>query len=386
MATLNQRFANIILRHYIITTFRFQEKPVFVDVSKSSCDLMYEETAWGTIQLARGFNETILALRLFDGIFEQLDYQVTDFGSPNTQKFFEYSEKYCKQAHKKMIIHRIDGDALANWAYSFDNTTTEVTLYGDYGAIRLNDLFPFMTHFTVEELTKPIVQHYPHLTKCVFDIFDDDNDSSENVYEFIRLNPQLRHFHATMRKDPSYVKYLSEMLPNLESLGIEIKLDRNTIYGVTDIAHFRNVREFSLKIAADKRIRFNQQAIGNITFDHLKKFTLEASRPVFATELIRMISQNRNLQQLETNMKMNSQELLGLVRVLPALEEISFDLNMNDLFPALEALFLNRNQIKKISVQCSYINVNIKTFARIAPNSWHLVETSVNNYSFTRKN
>lgn len=101
MATLNQRFANIILRHYIITTFRFQEKPVFVDVSKSSCDLMYEETAWGTIQLARGLNETILALRLFDGIFEQLDYQVTDFGSPNTQKFFEYSLKYCKQAHKK---------------------------------------------------------------------------------------------------------------------------------------------------------------------------------------------------------------------------------------------------------------------------------------------
>lgn len=187
MATLDDRFANIILDHYIIAKLRFHEETFGIEVSDSRCDLVYKETEWRETRLTQGLNETTVALQLFGRVFQKFNYLVHDFGSANTQKCYELFDKYCKQAHKQISIYAYsvdDSKALANRAYSFDNTTTTVDLYGDYGSIQLNEIFPFMEHLTLEELTKPIVEHYPQLKKCSFDLFYCDKDQRANTRSF----------------------------------------------------------------------------------------------------------------------------------------------------------------------------------------------------------
>lgn len=313
VAPLSPHIADIILNRYIIGKFRLHEKAI-----TASTGILIGETTNEKVYVAHGLSETRLALKLFGHLFKHLRYEVERFGTPKWQKLFEYYDKYCPQATKEIDIYSVDENALANWAYSFDQSTTHISIRRN--SIQLNDFFPFMQHLTAHELSNSMVQHYPHLTNCAIISFYDDH-RNPNAFELIRLNPQLHHFHTTMRSNVSYLKYVSEMLPDLESLSIKMDIDpRDTD---PETVHFKNVKEFKLVAFTGYGIPRSWSVIGNIRFNQLDVLKFETLSIVYADEIVEMMAVNKGLKKFETNLRMTPESFSALLQTLPQLEEIS---------------------------------------------------------------
>lgn len=370
VAEMNAHFADIVLNHYIISKFRYHE----IEITALIGILYYDDTTPKRIYISNGWKETLRVLTLFGHVFKHIRVEVSSFGTPSWQKMFEYIDKYCTQATKAINLYSVDNKALTNWTHSFDNTTTQIAIRRYvFIPIPLKDLLPFMRDLSVVELTEPLVDHYPYLRKFATESTWDDH-RNPNVYELIRLNPQLRHFHTSMNTNVSYVKYLSEMLPHLELLDLDIFIDLPIINNPDQqMIHFKGVKEFLLKLTQAIPLNSYSHAIGNIKFDHLDKFELRLSTNVFVPELIKIISENKGLKEVHTNMRMTSEGLLDLVEMLPKLEQISFDMATNEMFPALQTLLLENHGLSKISVHCPYSNVSVATFSEITPSTWDLV-------------
>lgn len=332
--------------------------------------------------IADGLNEALSALKMFAHIIEHLVYETIDFGSIYGREFYEYGKKYCPQATKEIIIHTVDEKALANWTYSFDETATKVTIRSlQYDLLPLNQLFPFLADLSVRQVRQPIVQHFPHLTTYTSLSFHKDH-TNQNLFELIRLNPQLRYFYTSARNNLQYLRYLSRMLPNVKTIDMDIDFSGQCI-GPHAI-HFRNITEWSLRIinlAWDSYIF----AIGDITFDQLETLKVEAADN-FASEIIRLMLQYQHLKKLEIHMGLTINEMQSLVRATPSLKEFTFNLDRYEMFNIVGPLLLENHGLEKITVHSPSNKVRAETLAEVTPAAWKLVEneTPKNSYSFIR--
>lgn len=227
-----------------------------------------------------------------------------------------------------------------------------------------------MQELTMKNLTQSFVQHYPHLTNFTLGSFVKDNDRNPHVHAFVRLNPQLRSFHTTMRKNASYIAFLNDMLPNLESLGIEIFLS-NDVVPIESGTRFKNVKEFTLKL------RFfgeHYRAIGNISFDRLETFILDDA--FFSTgvkeDVIELILNNRNLRAFKASQCLTNEQTLRLVNALPELEEISLDWASKK--PVLLTSIFNAKhpKLNRIDVSYFYDSAGIDWLTNIIPPAWQV--------------
>lgn len=396
VATLSPRIADIILNHYIIGKFRFHEQKIICSIEALVVDPMVAR-----IQIAHGLDEIRLALELFGHTIQQLHYEAHEFGSSKWQELFKAFDEFCPHATKDITIYAMDGSALAaNWSYSFDETTAQVSIpYIKNNTIPLDIVFPFMKYLTISRLGESDARHHPHLTHLLFN-GDYTDDKNARLSEFIHLNPQLQHFETSFINNMTYMRYLSESLPNLESLRIRLEVTSCEI--PSEIIHFKNVKEFTFDLfsAIQSYDKFGRnvpaqlildayhRAISNITFDQLHTLKVEANRIVPSAHLIQMIAQNKALQKLQTNFQMTSAEMLGLIEVLPGLKEFSFELNTREMVSTLAALLLNSHGLNMIKVYRSCDGVDAETFAEIIPSAWEFArnETLTNYFTFTRKN
>lgn len=366
VAQMNPRFADIIQNRYLISKYRFHEREIngFTRIAHSS--LHYIDKRYYYHYITKSLDETLFVLKQFGHIFKQLRHKVDDFGGPDSQKILEYSDKFCPQAAKMIKICSVDYEPLANWTYSFDETTTHIIIevYFDY-FVPLNVLYPRMKQLTVNNLSASMVQHYPNLTS--FSIISRFNDP--HVPGFVRLNPQLSYFHAIVSHNASNVEYLNEMLPNMKSLGI--RLEVRTPNFNSKIVRFRNVKEFRLDASVCTTVPEYWNAIDNIQFDQLEVLKLAIS--TYSPErIVEIIIKNRGLKKVEVDFQITEALLLELVGALPQLEELTvrfYDGILNSLRTILGNYGINTLNI----VSCYSQRMSSEDFLDFIPTNWQVV-------------
>lgn len=374
------RFNDIISERYIVAKFGFNE-PIYISV----------EFLYNYFLRAHTENRVLFdkchpkrfqrILKQFGHIVSHITIAVVNFAHSDSQDFFKYVEDHCKNATKEIIIHFPDTRALAHWTHSFDQTVTKIAIPGyRRQAFPFSTLFPYMQQLTVENVLGSEVQHYPYLTNCSF-LSTDDDANDNKVIEFIRLNPQLRHLYTSIRSQISYVKFLSETLPDLESLAIRI----DTVRGVelNEIIRFKNVKKFSLRLAHYHNTF--RLVTPNIHFDQLKVLELNTVREEFAPDnFIEFIAMNRGLKKIQTDVRMTPTIFNDLLQQLPELEEISITLYTR-MVDSWGAFFTGNHGLKKITIDNCY-GVGSNAFKDIVRLNWAIVynEGKVFSISFIR--
>lgn len=385
VAQMNPRFTNIVLNQYIKTKFRVHDEPIIMKLTSQYFHLYFDSFKRGRIHITAGVNQSLWVLEHFGRSFNNLRYDIFNFGTPNSQKFFEIVEKNCPRVDKPITIEDINHKAMANWTFSFDNTTTSVKL-GLFVSdpLPLRSLFPYMQELNMISILKSAAEHFPHLTKCSIKSSPNFDDTA---FELFRLNPQLRHLHTMTNFNSSFVNHLNEMVPNLESLSLDVAFSIT----VAEMVRFKNVKEFTLDLKIYARQRTIGQAIDNIRFDQLKKLKISTDLTPFYDNLIDMIVENSGLWELEANLNFVRGEMISLLLALPELEKISlywYTKARSSTLDSLEQLFASDHRLNQITVcQCDRASAN--ALAELNPLNWQLVafeDQHRTDVSFIRKN
>lgn len=383
IAEISPRFADIILKHYIIGTLRLHEKPIDLLLGAACPNLMYIDTTNQKAVLTQDPNKIISALKLFGHIFSHITFDVLAFGNSDTQKFVKHVDCYCKNATKRVIINSVDEKALANWTYSFDHTATEVIVRTDLEKpIQYKKLFPFMQRLAAVNLLNQNIEHYPHLTNYSIQ----STLNHDNVQQFLRLNPQIQHLQIAVRNNVSHVRYLAELLPFLESISLNVEIVSPNIDPA--VIHFKTVKEFTLTISNIDETPVFRNVIGSVQFDQLEMFHL---RVFYATsaddQIIEMISKNAGLKRFETNLRMTNETFNGFLQALPELKEISIDW-VDEMSNSLETFFVQNHGLTKINFKHFYLRSEAVFMEKI-PLNWHKIpseNSSDGSFSLVRSN
>lgn len=381
IAQIRPRFSDIIIDHYIIAKFHMHEHELIINVESDYRALIFN-TEDRRLYIAESFDKLLSVLMHFGHIFNQLTYEITDFGTPSLEKIVEYVDKYCPQAKKAIFVVTVDRDALANWSYSIEITTPSIglSIYVPQ-AFPLNDLFPRMEELKMEKIIESAVEYFPNLTKCSFESVLHPG-SYKKAYEMIRLNPQLHSFKTMITNNASFVSYINEMLPNLQSLSF----DFFNVAIVAEMVRFTRVTEFSLDLSycgADARIG---QAIDNIKFDELKNLKIRSGFGRFDANLKEMVRENRGLTSLAIDFSMTRTELTELIQILPDLEELSIywrSVRRVQILDMMEFLLIGNHKMNQINV---YELMQANEFVEITPLNWRIakINRSSSDISFIR--
>lgn len=315
------------------------------------------------------------------------------FGNAISREFFDYFDKYCQTATKAIVIQSVDYKALANWTYSFGETTTEVEVRPSIEvAIPFNTLFPYMQKLSVVKLLEANVQHYAHLTGCSTQSRYGD-EANPLVQDFIRLNPQLSQIHTALlfrqHITISYMEYLNEMLPNLETLSFQIAIYLPVIVPEQRIVRFKGVKELTVDIYNKYTFNSYLQPIENIQFDQLNTLKLVVFPIVFADDhFIEIIGMNKGLSKIETSVRMTHQLFNGLLQALPQLEEILIHWH-HDMRDTLASFFNDSHGLRRFNINHSGFPINIDDIKQYIPPNWEIIPNEMpymDIFSFVRRN
>lgn len=230
-----------------------------------------------------------------------------------------------------------------------------------------------MKQLSVINLLNHDIQYFPHLTDCSIQSTLNDNN---NVKQFIRLNPQIQHFHITVRNNVSHVKYLAELLPILESLSLNVEILSGNID--LEMIHFKSVKEFTLTISNIDEIPEFRNVIGCVQFDQLEMLNLRVFYAAVADDqIIDMIAKNVALKRFETNLRITNETFIGFLQALPELQEISIDW-YDEMLNSLESFFIENHGLSKINFKHFFLG-NETVFMEKIPLNWHKVSSE---YSF----
>lgn len=372
MAHDHPQFADLIINKYLIEKFRLHEERINVIRSEYVPSwILYTKSLPFTNCFVEGFNETLWAFERFGHIFSSLHFTVDGFETIECQRFFKHVEKYTPQAVKSIVITGNEIEELANSSYIFDKTMKEVVLANaDEGRASLSSIFPFLEELTIRSnnLSQSIGHHFPHLKKCL--ILSNNYPDVQSLYEleFVRLNPQLREFQTNLYNNASYVRYLNENLPNLESLNLDINVNSANATNFTNI-HFKNVREFTLKLSGDLNQVVIRRNIGNISFDNLEVFNFQIGRSVYNEEFYDMIVENSGLKKIDTNMQIRSGHVLEIIEALPELKEVGIYWK-NNISDTLETLLTLPPPHRLNQIQIHEYIGDLERFKIITESTW----------------
>lgn len=126
-----------------------------------------------------------------------------------------------------------------------------------------------------------------------------------DLFDFIRLNPQIRHFETTIFQNYSYFRQISETFNNLETLEIENEEMCECVNVANETIQFGGVKHFELILDREIDGYSNLwQKIPSMQFGQLETLKVIALTPDDSSaELIDVIcgiiAQNRMLQSID---------------------------------------------------------------------------------------
>ncbi|XP_031632789.1 uncharacterized protein LOC116346726 [Contarinia nasturtii] len=183
---------------------------------------------------------------------------------------------------------------------------------------RFNDFFPAMRYLHLVNVylgkVKYAYQKYHNLEHLVIDT---GRDLYTNMFETIRINPQLRNL-SLHQKVPKYIRASSKYLTQLERLRLHV--------GLSDLDKF-NVNFKTVKVL---EIFYKNVGVmfGSIelTFDQLEEFILNLGNSVWHHQIINFLQKHQSIKKFTLfthDNNVNEQILIGIVEASTQLKELN---------------------------------------------------------------
>lgn len=301
LAASNARFQQLIEDHYITAKYRLENREILIILAKTvTIKYKNEKNFWSPI--VHKHDEVQLLLQNYGHICSHLRVEIQSAGYKYVEEIQFLVNRHCSKAFQEIMLRRDDCSAAENVNISFLNAV---------------DVFLLHTEFEPVDPIRDIdlTNHYPHLTEIVFPAKYGYSDGID-LSGFMRLNPQLQRIESPIFDDVAYLKSLSELLSNLESLSLGVLTSRYTISSFP-LARFENVKKLSLNPYLQGDLRFwsdkFQQLLESLQFDHLESFSVVFDESGPLDFLIEMIVQNAQLQHLLIHSELTFEQFSRLI-------------------------------------------------------------------------
>lgn len=359
MSELAPRYHDLIVRHYIIPIYRFNELEISIRTNEkgeifingqnpNKNDQIHHEvisnfhrkvinpyvnddnhyTNNQKLKISDGFHQTLRIVKNFGHLMNHVKLVINDSDEyADIQAILTHITDHCPNATESIELHRTSPyNSHAN--ISFPLAKKVAVWYNDDGEspgldpLDLNVKFPKMEQLIAMTNWRLSLNHqFPHLTHLdVKEWWDADFTT------FLQFNPQLRSFKAHISVDSIDLYELSEMLPNLESLDMKISCGFWIFKNQT--VHFPNVKEFSLEIIDPwyaEPIVWIRDRLQFIVFDKLETLTLISNCHNLTESYIDWIVQHDKLKHLEIGgLSLNFEQFSRMITALPALTDITY--------------------------------------------------------------
>lgn len=278
----------------------------------------------------------------------------------NVEGIVAHINKYCSQAKQQISLHYMlrSNMQIAPINIPFENVSIVYFMpWNSILSLPLHQLFPRMQKLSVthsdKDLSTILDHHFPHLNE--FRLRKHTTDEPK-LYDFIRLNPQIRQIDTQFLRNYSYFYKMSDTLQELESLHIENYWMCEWPNEIQEIARFRNVKELKLSFSNEISSYKNfSRVLPNLQFDQLETLSLEAltlSMPVNVfSQLIDFIAQFETLTNLEISTpEWSYSQLSQLIQSLPELKILTLRWYPKKTVDQFKQFLSENDQIHKITV------------------------------------
>lgn len=333
VAALSPQFMELIKTHYIIGKYRLHEHQIEI-LYIEALDIIDADVTFNHGKLIiNGYNNSLLVLKSFGSTFRQMQIEFAPGSYRYAPEISQYLNSYCSMATPTIRLIRGAIDNYIQPANVSFNNVTSVSLREDESSesfideIRLDRTFPQMQKLTINyyRQLQNLAQNYPNLKEFNF-LPTDQNENFTKLYAFFRLNQQIEIVHTKLYHDHDYLRNLNEALPNLVSLSMTS--DYFHPYDVVDgVVVFANVKHLLLSLRSFRHdlVAGVRERLSLIRFKQLQSISITSMDSVPTDFLLEWMADNKQLSVvLMDRVEFTAEQLMRLVEMLPALNELSF--------------------------------------------------------------
>lgn len=238
---------------------------------------------------------------LFGHSITKLNFFVDNLKADVIETICTLINQYASESLAEVALINVKGNLLEHWTNLFENVHS-LRLLGmeRFEDTKIHHIFPNLNRLEIKHnnpvnLTKLLEHDFRQLTQFTY---TGHLDQEQNLQHFIELNGQLRDVDIRSPFESSFLEFISQMLPALNSLAVVLprKIDR--------LIRFENLQHFSLTT------RFTQDFNENFPFkfDRLESFAWFTNE--VPTAWLKAISAIETLRKFELPYTLASYELL----------------------------------------------------------------------------
>lgn len=373
MAELHPHYQDLIAQHYLVGKRHYDRLPIRIRVSE-----------WCTMStafdyFADGCDETLLVLRLFGHIFGSIKVTLDAFGNARTLEVLAAVNAHCTRATIGIAIERAGADNLDDYHFTLEHASAvEVSVRRWTSKIRLAEYFPAMQKLDISTLGEmpAIAHHFPQLRHVNLRALDYDLAADSQLLEFIRLNPQIRQFNTpAFQNNHSYIEYVREMLPELETLSIHDIDDRPS--NRTDAVRFDSVKHYNFAshrlVSYDADIR---DKVPNVAFAQLESIAYSSAcpSPRSIDQLIEVLARHQTVKRvnlLGAVAEWSRAQMVRLTECVPRMSELLLSWSNAQTTVEFMAFLAEPNGLERVTARV-YSRVTAEEFSATVPDAWEV--------------
>lgn len=229
-ASVSPRFHNLILQHYVIP-FNNGESRITIVINEfdQKSELYIQLSFDEDTKLILG-DSLLRAIQVLGQFITRLDiYNISPGDPERTLTLGKYIKKYCSNSLKQLLLYKVDANLLDQLTSSIANVTNLTLLYDlSANGIDLNQIFPKLQRLSIDFDEKPMDLSFLRHNFMNLEHFElsvgPNGDNRANIEYFIRSNPQIQNLAVPLFGNATFVEYIRDHLPKLESLELDNSL------------------------------------------------------------------------------------------------------------------------------------------------------------------
>lgn len=216
VATLNERYKQLILHYQFFSKFISDEAKFYIDLAPKNAETEVSyapANSVGRIKLSRGHNNLFSILSVFCSKFGRMFIENHQVDDDLLHRLADIVNTHCSNVPQTMSIIF---SARASPKFTFENVTSLIIRYAfnNGTTLELNKPFPRLTKLSIGG-NLPLNQHLPHLQHFMYDSF---YNGQFDLSTFGAYNPQLSSIQLGISWPPfKHLKDISELFSNLET-------------------------------------------------------------------------------------------------------------------------------------------------------------------------
>lgn len=387
LADVNQRFRKLIVNSIASSKYHINEKRVSISTRSGGASPESIELGDRIIKIFCVASASKF-LRVFGSIVSDImitkDYEFHKGRISwhlNTDK---HINEYCSDSLKKLTLHSRVNTTDA-WRKPFKQLTNLIVhdKLVEYKQTKFNEIFPSLSSLGVVDRSHNITivddlrklyyfrdYHFPHIKAMRFD------GITTNELRFLEMNPQLRSITIPNLLFLNTLGSISEKLPNLEFIDVEIFMPYNVLDRMRNqVVHFENVKSCRIGIVSS---RINEASVIPLVFDQLEEMVTTSW---YTLDIwTKFMKQHTKLKVLRV-LYINGQDLKMIAEEMPNLIELNIYELRNVQDDVITSLLSSPTNLRKITLKTSKSICELFRSSLIS--AWQIDGECINEYSET---